>query len=442
MSSVIKVNTVQDADGNNIINESGDVITVGAAGDTVTVAGNVVKSNALQASDAGNIVSQSGTTITIGASGDTVALASGASQTGFGSNPFKNIIINGDMSIAQRGTSFTGLGDADSKYTLDRFKWSEEGSSGTAEFTITQSTDVPTGQGFATSLKLDCTTADTSIDSGNIIYIEQRVEGQNLQYLKYGTSSAESTTLSFWVKSNKTGTYTVNALGDVAGSGKLYSQAYTISSANTWEKKTLTFIGDTALAINNNSSNGLQLMWNLLAGTDKSSGSVQTWGSNTQANRAPGQVNLADSTSNELYITGIQWEAGTSATDFEHLPFDINLKRCERYYEVIVDGSDGIGLQVVGIGCHTYKVDQINMPVMFKTQKRANSPSLEYVSGAYYEMRTHSSTVTTSSMGITGAETGKQNAVPYFNTSGQTEHEGWTMYVQNTAAHMAFSSEL
>ena len=116
--------------------------------------------------------------------------------------PFRNIIINGDMSIAQRGTSFTGLGDTDSQYTLDRFKWSEEGSSGTAEFTITQSTDVPTGQGFTTSLKLDCTTADTSIDSGNIIQIEQRVEGQNLQYLKYGTSSAESTTLSFWVKSN------------------------------------------------------------------------------------------------------------------------------------------------------------------------------------------------------------------------------------------------
>ena len=254
-------------------------------------------------------------------------------SAGFQDNvKFKNLIINGNMSISQRGTSFTGLGDTDSQYTLDRFKWSEEGSTGDAEFTITQSTDVPTGQGFATSLKIDCTTADTSVASTNIVYIEQRVEGQNLQYLKYGTSSAESTTLSFWVKSNKTGTYTVNALGDIDGSGKLYSQAYTISSADTWEKKTLTFIGDTALAINNNSSNGLQLMWNLLAGTSKSSGSLQTWGSNTQANRAVGQVNLADSTSNELYITGIQWEAGTSASDFEFLPVDVNLQRCQRYF--------------------------------------------------------------------------------------------------------------
>ena len=263
-------------------------------------------------------------------------------SAGFQDNvKFKNLIINGNMSISQRGTSFTGLGDTDSQYTLDRFKWSEEGSTGDAEFTITQSTDVPTGQGFATSLKIDCTTADTSVASTNIVYIEQRVEGQNLQYLKYGTSSAESTTLSFWVKSNKTGTYTVNALGDIDGSGKLYSQAYTISSADTWEKKTLTFIGDTALAINNNSSNGLQLMWNLLAGTSKSSGSLQTWGSNTQANRAVGQVNLADSTSNEWYITGVQLEAGTTASDFEFLPHDANLHRCHRYCNATLNYGDG-----------------------------------------------------------------------------------------------------
>ena len=139
-------------------------------------------------------------------------------KVSYNNNQFRNIIINGDMSIAQRGTSFTGIGDGDSQYTLDRFKWSEEGTTGDAEFTITQSTDVLSGQGFATSLKIDCTTADTSVASNNIVYIEQRVEGQNLQYLKYGTSSAESTTLSFWVKSNKTGTFTVNALGDTAGS--------------------------------------------------------------------------------------------------------------------------------------------------------------------------------------------------------------------------------
>jgi len=287
-------------------------------------------------------------------------------------SPFRNIIINGDMSVAQRGTSFTGLGDGDSKYTLDRFKWSEEGTTGDAEFTITQSTDVPTGQGFANSLKIDCTTADTSVASNNIVYIEQRIEGQNLQYLKYGTSSAESTTLSFWVKSNKTGTYTVNALGDTAGSGKLYSQAYTISSADTWEKKTLTFIGDTALAISNNSSNGLQFMWNLLAGTDKSSGSVQTWGSNTQANRAPGQVNLADSTSNEWYITGIQLEVGDSATPFEFLPRDVNKNRCLRYFQDLAPKKNDCRIALGEVVVAT-RLD----PIFQYVEKRAN-PSVTF----------------------------------------------------------------
>ena len=249
--------------------------------------------------------------------------------------PFRNIIINGDMSLAQRGTSFTGLGNGDSAYTLDRFKWAEEGSM-TNEWTVSQSTDVPTGQGFAKSFKVDCTTADTSIDSGNIQYVGTAIEGQNLQYLKYGTSSAESMVLSFWVKSNKTGTYTI-ALINTDTSEKLYSQAYTISSANTWEKKTLTYTGDTAQGFINDNGNSLLIQFNLVAGSDKQSGSLQTWGSNTQANRAVGQVNLADSTSNDWYVTGVQLEAGTTASEFEFLPVDVNLQRCFRYYQKSYD---------------------------------------------------------------------------------------------------------
>ena len=186
MSSIIKVNTVQDADGNNIINESGDVITVGASGDTVTVAGNVVKSNALQASDGGNVVSQSGTTITVGASGDTVALASGASQTGFGSNPFKNIVINGDMIVAQRATSAASI-TSDDYYTIDRFV-TEIGSFGT--WTQSQVSDAPTGQGYTYDLKMDCTTAQGSPGSGNVMLIGQSIEGSMLQAIKQGTANA------------------------------------------------------------------------------------------------------------------------------------------------------------------------------------------------------------------------------------------------------------
>ena len=240
---------------------------------------------------------------------------------------FRNIVINGDMSIAQRGTSATGITSSGYR-TVDRFN-TPISSAGT--WTQSQSTTVPTGQGFATSLKMDCTTADGSPASGDNMYIRQEVEGQNLQYLKKGTSSAESTTLSFWVRSNKTGTYIAELL-DFDNSRQI-SQSYTISSADTWEKKTITYAGDTSGAFDNDNAQSLMVAFWLGAGSDFTSGTLSTtWTSTTNANRAVGQVNLADSTSNEWYVTGVQLEAGTSASDFEFLPHDINKKRCERYF--------------------------------------------------------------------------------------------------------------
>ena len=245
---------------------------------------------------------------------------------------FRNIIINGDMSIAQRGTSVTGVGNGDSGYlTVDRFNFFEGGDN-SSEFTMSQSTDVPTGQGFATSVKFDCTTADASPGSGDNYRFRQLIEGQNLQYLKKGTSSAESTTLSFWVKSNKTGTY-ICELYDLVNNRQI-SKSYTISSASTWEKKTLTFAGDTTGTLTNNNTSCFGVHFYLLAGSDYTSGTLSTtWTASTTANRAVGQVNLADSTSNEWYITGVQLEAGTTASDFEFLPHDVNATRCERYYQ-------------------------------------------------------------------------------------------------------------
>jgi hypothetical protein len=241
--------------------------------------------------------------------------------------PYRNLIINGDMSIAQRSTSVASISSV-GYYTIDRFKLTDA-SSGT--WTQSQSTDVPTGQGFATSLKMDCTTADASPGSGDSLVLQQLIEGQNLQYLKKGTSSAESTTLSFWVKSNKTGTY-ICELRDI-DNNRTISQSYTISSANTWEKKTITFAGDTTGALGNDNAESLRCNFYLNAGSDYTSGTLQTsWSGRTDANRAVGQVNLADSTANEWYITGVQLEVGTSASDFEFLPYDVNLNRCYRYY--------------------------------------------------------------------------------------------------------------
>tara|TARA_R100000329_G_scaffold75928_1_gene65521 strand:- start:139 stop:1245 length:1107 start_codon:yes stop_codon:yes gene_type:complete len=243
---------------------------------------------------------------------------------------FRNIIINGDMSVSQRGTSFSA--STSEIYTLDRFKYIKVDSPDNV-YTITQDTDVPSGQGFAKSLKVDVATADASLDSSDGTQIETKIEGQNLQYLNFGNSSAKSLTLSFWVKSNKTGTYVVRLLEPDASS-RMTSFAYTISSASTWEKKTISVPADTGGTINNDNGAGLNITWWLSAGTDYQSGSLaSTWQAYSNGDSAVGQVNLADSTSNEWYITGVQLEAGTSASDFEFLPFDVQLDRCLRYFQ-------------------------------------------------------------------------------------------------------------
>jgi len=240
---------------------------------------------------------------------------------------FRNIIINGDMSIAQRATSTSSI-TGNGYHTIDRFQTINT-SLGT--WTQSQSTDVPSGQGFAKSLKMDCTTADASPASSDLLQLRTAFEGQNLQYLNFGNSSAKSLTLSFWVKSNKTGTYTMVFFHRDAT--KQFSKSYTISSANTWEKKTITVVGNTANGIDNDNAKSFDIWFNLGAGSNFTSGSLSSsWEAETEANYAVGQVNLADSTSNEWYITGVQLEAGQTASEFEFLPVDVNLNRCLRYF--------------------------------------------------------------------------------------------------------------
>ena len=250
------------------------------------------------------------------------------------SKPFKNIIINGDMSIAQRGTSFTSNG-----YGLDRFVFDENSD---AAVTVTQDSDVPSGQGFTKSLKVDVTTADTSIAANQSCGVTQYIEGQNLQYLKYGTSSAENLTLSFWVKSVKTGIYCVRFVKESGGQTRYETPIeYTVSQANTWEKKTITLsptagsttlITNSAGAIVNSNVSGFRIMFTLAAGSNFHA-TNNTWVAGSDKFSTSNQVNFVDSTSNNFYITGIQLEVGTAASDFEFLPVDVNTTRCFRYYQ-------------------------------------------------------------------------------------------------------------
>ena len=240
----------------------------------------------------------------------------------------RNIIINGAMQVAQRGTSFTTV--ANGTYTLDRFNYRK---SNDGNVTITQDSSGP--DGFSNSLKVDVTTADSSISASQLAILEYNVEAQDLQRLAFGTSSAKNFTLSFYVKSNKTGTYAVN-ISQNDNSSKQATLNYTIDSANTWERKSLTFTGDTSGVINDDNGIGFLMYWWLAVGTTYTSGgstsaAFQTY---SNANAAAGHaVNLLDDTSNEWYITGVQLEVGDTATDFEHRTFDDELQRCFRYFE-------------------------------------------------------------------------------------------------------------
>ena len=239
----------------------------------------------------------------------------------------RNLIINGAMNVAQRGTSHTTA----TSYTLDRWTISQTTD---GAVTITQDSSVPTGSGLANSYKLDVTTADTSLSSAQRVFPHQIIEAQNCQVLQYGTSEAKPITLSFYVKSNVTGTYTVLFYNSDAS--KHQSATYTINSANTWEQKKITIQGDTASGFNNDSGAGLEISWWLAAGSNFTSGTLGTgsWQSETAANKvSSSNVNIMSSTDNEWFLTGCQLEVGDSASDFEHRFFAEDLRLCKRYYE-------------------------------------------------------------------------------------------------------------
>ncbi len=297
-----------------------------------------------RASDTARLLGAGGTlngalsvdTITEKTSGNGVTIDSlNIKDGGIGGNSIsgrRNIIINGDMRIAQRATSASSLSSGTSYDSIDMYK-TQIVNAGT--WTISQSTTAPTDQGFGYSLKMDCTAADTSLGADDFLVVQQVIEAQDLQYLKYGTSSAESITMSFWVRSNKTETFSIWLYAD--DNSKTISAPYTISSADTWEKKTITFAGDTASSITNDNGQGIRVYFVLAAGSNWTSGTTPTtWQSDSKAIRAPEQTaNLADNTSNEWYVTGIQIEAGSQATPFEHRSLGEELKLCQRYYQIV-----------------------------------------------------------------------------------------------------------
>ena len=277
---------------------------------------------------------------------------------------FRNIIINGDMSIAQRGTSASNVSTG--YHTCDRWRVSR----GAGTLDVSQETDAPTGSGFVKSFKFLENGSGANPGASDRNFLQHRIEGQNVQYLKKGTSSAQQLTLSFWIKATVTGTYIAELFDN--DNSRQVSKTYTVSSANTWEYKTITFPADTTGTFDNDNNSSLQLNLYLTAGTNYTSGTLNTtWNTSTQANRAVGQVNALASANDLVQFTGVQLEAGETASDFEFLPVDVNLERCKRYLFITDDkyylsGQGGTNTSIANL-VHVHQPELRAAPTVTKS---------------------------------------------------------------------------
>ena len=249
----------------------------------------------------------------------------GTENVGQGSS---NVIINGAMNIAQRSTSETNRGDDTGYYVVDRWKLST-GASTAGRLTLSQDSSAPSG--FANSAKFNCTTADTSIASGEFLQFEQLIEGQNLQAFAKGTADAKPFAVSFYVKGNASATY-VCELFDADNSRQI---SKTFNVTTDWTRVELNFPADTTGTFDDDNASSLALVIHLNAGSNYTSGTINSgsWASSTNANRVgSGTTSFFDSTARTFFITGVQLEVGQNPTSFEHEPFGITQEKCHRYF--------------------------------------------------------------------------------------------------------------
>jgi hypothetical protein len=344
----------------------------------------------------------------------------------------RNRIINGAMQVAQRGTSTTGVTTTDGYYACDR--WRTQTDYGT--WTISQDTDSPNG--FSNSLKLDCTTAGTS--NSDEISVRYYMEGQDAQGFGFGTADAKPLTVSFWIKSNKTGTYTVRFYIEDTGNPEI-SRTFTIDTADTWEYKTVSVPANTSNAITNDNTFGFGLFWYFGAASGFTSTPLnETWGSSVSANSVNSDIpGLGGSTNDYVNITGVQLEAGSVATPFERRQYGQELALCQRYYYRIKADAGG---QVLGSGMmNSATAGRFFIP--FMVPMRTSPTALEQSGTA------------TNYVVFNGGSAQNCGAVPTFNSatlygaglqatiaSGGTIGYGALIRADSSAAYLGWSAEL
>jgi hypothetical protein len=341
---------------------------------------------------------------------------------------FKNRIINGAMVIDQRnaGASVT---PTTTGYTLDRWR---AGITVGSKFSVQQSSTAPNG--FTKSALITSLSA-YSVSSGDILSFQQFIEGNNTADLGWGTASAATVTLSFWVRSSLTGTFG-GALSN-NDANRSYPFTYTISAANTWEQKSITIAGDTSGTWETGNLIGIQIRFGLGVGSTYS-GTAGAWsGSNFFS--ATGATSVVGTNGATFYITGVQLEKGSTATSFDYRPYGTELALCQRYYQKTL--STGVGNNF-GIG-YNGATTVFDFLVFFLTEMRTQPSALEQSgTAADYSVNFAGGTINCSSVPIFRTAANNSITIRFTVASGLTSGQGGYARAVNSNAFLAWSAEL
>jgi len=352
----------------------------------------------------------------------------------------RNIVINGAMNVAQRATSATGVGGTNEEYpTIDRFNFT---TTSAGRFTMTQTADGPTG--FANCMKLDCTTVDTSISASEALILQTKFEGQDVQQLMYGSSSAQPITVSFYVKGNASATYTLEWRNEEDGrnTGK------TFNVTTDWTRVSITFTGDTAgAAVDDDNTHAFTLGIWLHGGTTFSGGTFaeNTWHGTNNLRIGDSQTSFFDSTDRTFFITGVQMELGSVATPFEHRSFDEEMRMCQRYYyrtPFYKDSGQAANETFPCVGNMDGTATGAYLLCFPNVMRAAPTAFEQSGTPSHYSIR-----VTSDSNGTTGPSAGgltSEKALINLISSGagQTSGNGAFLRMENTSAFLGFDAEL
>ena len=354
----------------------------------------------------------------------------------------KNIIINGAMQVAQRGTSETGVGNTSGYFTVDRFKYEKDGTIA-GRVTLTQSavTDL---NGFSNALKIDCTTADTDVAANEGIMIQYHVEGLSCQQLKSSSTSTNAFTLSFYAKSNASRAI-ASEIRFAEGTNLHASKLHTIGTS--WARYTMTIPAASSTEVDNDNTAAFQINLFLHAGSNTSSGTIAgtTLTSLTQANRAAGIGSIVASTDNTLEITGVQLEVGSQATPFEHRSYGEERQLCYRYYYRTPDSVAGGQAANEAFPCVGNMDGSQTGAFMFifPVPMRAAPTAIEQSGTAGdYSIRVTSDANGTSVPSASGFTSEKALVNLVSSGAGFTGGDGAFMRMEDTDAFIAFSAEL